>query len=449
MEYAEILSNNNLLKTYSTPLFKIAQQFVLLHFSIINATEVVKTWRSKLYILFAVVLLLAACGSKQQKKKVVPQTKTCFEQHKLTVAQDSAIRIEIHAGAKAAGIDSVFQKKFTRQGFNGTVLIAQKGVIIYENALGYLDFSSKTPLSLNSAFQLASISKTFTGVAILMMAQEGKIRMEDSIQQYLPQFPYHGIRIADLLSHRSGLPNYLYAFENKRRINGAPPTNDTIMKWFNQADPLPPPYARPGRSFSYNNSNFVVLACILEKVSGMRYADFMRRRIFEPLEMRHSYIDTLASAALLQLRTSGHNGQRLNKRDFYDGVYGDKGVYSTVEDMAKWYYALINNCLLNEYWLKQAFTPRNLEKKSRHNYGLGFRLMTKNTSMKKVEYVYHSGWWQGFSTMFWYSPANDYVIIILSNKHSMNVYDIKPVIAILEGPRKTEEISVEEAIDSL
>src|SRR5664279_4120285 len=87
------------------------------------------------------------------------------------------------------------------------------------------------------------------------------------------------------------------------------------------------------------------------------------------LEMHHSYIDTPASDSLKELRTSGHNGNRMNRRDFYDGVYGDKGVYSTVEDMAKWYYALKNNCLLNKYWLKQAFTPRNLEKKSRHNYG--------------------------------------------------------------------------------
>jgi CubicO group peptidase (beta-lactamase class C family) len=416
---------------------------------IINSAKVKTKWISKLYILFAVTLFLSACTSKQQKMKELPQTKTCIEQHKLSAAQVSAIRKEIHANAKAIRIDSLFQKKFTKQGFNGTVLIAQKGVTIYENAFGYRDYTSKTPLNLNSAFQLASISKTFTGVGILMMAEEGKLKMSDSIQQYLPRFPYHGITIADLLSHRSGLPNYLYAFENKRKLYGPPPTNDTILKWFIEANPLPAPYARPGKHFSYNNSNFVVLSCILAKVSEMSYANFMRKRIFEPLEMRHSYIDMPAPDSLFQLRTSGHNGNRINKRDFYDGVYGDKGVYSTVEDMAKWYYALTNNCLLNKYWIKEAFTPRNLEKKSRHNYGLGFRLMTKNTNMKKAEYVYHTGWWQGYSTMFWYSPADDYIIIILSNKHSMSAYDIKPIMAMLEGSRKAEEISDTEAIDTL
>jgi len=402
---------------------------------------------SILYLLLPVIFVLSACKGRQQHK--VPETKPCLEQHKLSAAQDSAIRMEIHAGEKAAKIDSIFQRKFKRQGFNGAVLIAQSGVTIYKNAFGYRDFSSKTPLCLNSAFQLASISKTFTGVAVLMMAQEGKLRLDDSIQRFLPGFPYHGITISDLLSHRSGLPNYLYAFENKRKLAGRPPSNDTILKWFTEADPLLAPYNKPGCSFNYNNTNFVLLACILEKVSGMKYADFMRNRIFEPIEMSHSYIDTLAPASLLQLRTSGHNGNRVVKRDFYDGVYGDKGVYSTVEDMARWYFALRNNCLLNEYWLKQAFTPQSFEKKSRHNYGLGFRLMTKNTNMKKVEYIYHGGWWVGYSTMFWYSPADDYVIIILGNKRSTSVYETKPIISILEGSRKAEEISAEDATDTL
>ncbi|MDP4240498.1 MAG: serine hydrolase domain-containing protein [Bacteroidota bacterium] len=428
---------------------KIEELFVLLLFTIINPTKVNTKWISKLCIFFTVTLTLSACLSREQKRRIVPQTKTCFEQHRLTAAQYSAIRIEIHADAKAARLDSLFQKKYTRQGLNGTVLIAQKGVTIYENAFGYRDYLSKTKLTLNSAFQLASISKTFTGVAILMMIQEGKLRLNDSIQQYLPRFPYHGITIADLLSHRSGLPNYLYTFENKRMRNEAPPTNDSILKWFCEANPTPAPYGKPGKLFSYNNSNFVMLSCILAKVSGMSYADFIRKRIFEPLEMHHSYIDTPVSDSLKELRTSGHNGNRVNQRDFYDGVYGDKGVYSTVEDMAKWYYALKNNCLLNKYWLKQAFTPRNLEKKSRHNYGLGFRLMTKNTNMRKVEYVYHTGWWQGYSTMFWYSPSNDYIIIILSNKHSMCTYDIKTAITILEGGHKEEEILANEDIDTL
>jgi len=437
-----------LLKTYSTPPLKIEELFVLLLLIIINPTRVNTRWISKLYIFLAITLTLTSCLSREQKKRFVPQTKTCFEQHRLTAAQVSAIRIEIHAGAKAVRLDSLFQKKYTRQGFNGTVLIAQKGVTIYENAFGYRDLSSKTKLTLNSAFQLASISKTFTGVAILMMIQEGKIRLYDSIQQYLPQFPYHGITIGELLSHRSGLPNYLYTFEDKRMQNEAPPTNDSILKWFCEANPTPPPYGKPGKHFSYNNSNFVLLSCILQKVSGMRYADFIRTRIFEPLEMHHSYIDTPTSDSLKELRTSGHNGNRVNRRDFYDGVYGDKGVYSTVEDMAKWYYALINNCLLNKYWLKQAFTPRNLEKKSTHNYGLGFRLKTKSSNMKKVEYVYHTGWWQGYSTMFWYSPANDYIIIILSNKHSNCVYDIKTAISILEGGHSEEEISDNDDMDT-
>ncbi len=399
-----------------------------------------------LYIPLILVMLFSSCKSKQH---LVPVTKQCFEKLKLTTAQERAIRKEIHATEKTGRIDSLFQKKHLRQGFNGTVLIAQKGVVLYENVFGYQDFTAKTPLYLNSAFQLASISKTFTGVAILMMVQEGKLKITDSIQKFFPDFPYHGISIENLLSHRSGLPNYLYTFEDKHRSAASPPTNDSILNWFIQADPIPPAYGKPGVHFSYNNSNYVILACILQKVSRMKYADFIRSRILLPLEMLHSYIDTIAPDSLLHLRTSGHDGNHTRERDFYDGVYGDKGVYSTVEDIAKWYYALQNECLLNHYWLNQAFTPRSFEKKGRHNYGLGFRLMTQSTNMKKVEYIYHGGWWAGYSTMLWSSPSYEYVIIILGNKKSMAVYEIKPIIEILEEKGKADEEAGEDATDSL
>ena len=409
------------------------------------------TWLSpsKYFCLIAIaslLLLLSACGNQPRK---VPVTLNCIQKHLLTAAEVASIRKEIHATEKAASLDSLFQKKHDRQGFNGAVLVAQKGIILYENVFGYRNFASKEPLCLNSAFQLASISKTFTGVAVLLLIQEGKIKLTDSVQQYLPGFPYHGISIQDLLSHRSGLPNYRYVFEDKSRLSGPFPNNDSILNWFREAKPLPPVYSKPGCFFSYSNTNFIVLASILEKVSGMKYADFIRTRIFTPLEMRHSYIDSLAPDSLLKMKTTGYNGNRPRERDFYDGVYGDKAVFSTVEDMARWYFALHNECLLNKYWLKQAFTPRSFEKKGRHNYGLGFRIMTDPSNMEKAEYVYHGGWWAGYSTMFWTSPSKDYVIIVLGNKRSGSVYDVKPVIEILEQNGNADEDTSSEAGDSL
>jgi CubicO group peptidase (beta-lactamase class C family) len=314
----------------------------------------------------------------------------------------------------------------------------QKGIILYQNVFGYSDIRKKDSLNINSAFQLASISKTFTGTAILLLAQDNKLKLSDSIQQYIPAFPYHGITIENLLSHRSGLPNYLYCFEQKRRENIAAPTNDTVLKWFAEADSLPAPYNQPGKSFNYNNSNFIILASVIERVSKMSYPEFIRTRIFVPLGMTHSFIDTIAPDSVLINRTTGHQGNTSRQREFFDGVYGDKGVYASVGDMERWYFALQSGCLLNKHYLKEAFTPRSFEHKSRHNYGLGFRLMTDADNMKKVHYVYHGGWWAGFSTMLWMDMDADIAIIVLGNKKNNSVYDIRSILSIIEDNMDTD-----------
>lgn len=385
-----------------------------------------------------VILIVTTPGCSDHPTHDPQQLVDCLHRKKLSPEEESRIRKEIHAREKALALDTLFKKKAKSQGFNGAVLIAQKGVILYQNIFGFADLNQKDSLCINSAFQLASVSKTFTGTGVLLLAQDGKLKLADTIQHFIPGFPYHGITIEQLLSHRSGLPNYLYCFEDKRKLNGTAPSNDTVLKWFSEADPLPPAYNLPGRNFSYNNSNFVILASIIEKVSGMNYPDFIRTRIFEPLGMTHSFIDTIAPDTILGYRTSGHQGNRKRAREFFDGVYGDKGIYSTVGDMERWYFALHSGCLLNKHWLDEAFRPRSFEHKSRHNYGLGFRLMTDPVDMKKVHYVYHGGWWAGYSTMFWMDMDADIVIIVLGNRKNNSVYDIKSVLAILEGNKDTD-----------
>ena len=396
------------------------------------------------FLLTAIqVFITPGCTNKTVKTPV--QLVECIAAERLSPEQEARIRKKIHASEKELSLDSLFKKKAKNQGFNGAVLIAQKGVILYQNVFGYADLKTRDSLNINSAFQLASISKTFTGTAVLLLAQDKKIKLQDSIQKFIPSFPYHGITIENLLSHRSGLPNYLYSFENKRRQNGSAPTNDTVLKWFSEADSFPKAYNKPDKSFNYNNSNFIILASVIEKASGLSYEQFIRTRIFEPLGMKHSFVDTIAPDSLLCNRTTGHQGNRCREREFFDGVYGDKGIYASVGDMERWYFALHSGCLLNKHWLKEAFTPRSFEHKSRHNYGLGFRLMTDPKEMNKVHYVYHGGWWAGFSTMFWMDMDADIVIIVLGNRKNNSVYDIKSVLSILEGTKDPELEGINDA----
>lgn len=400
---------------------------------------------SLFFLTVVQVFITPGCSVKPAGSPV--ELKDCIAKNRLTAEQEAHIRKNIHATEKTYSLDTLFKKKAKSQGFNGAVLIAQKGVILYQNVFGYANLNTKDSLTLNSAFQLASISKTFTATAVLLLAQDKKLKLQDSIQKFIPSFPYHGITIENLLSHRSGLPNYLYCFEDKRRKNGPAPNNDTILKWFSTADSLPKPYNRPGKSFSYNNSNFIILASIIEKISGMSYEHFIRTRIFEPLGMSHTFIDTIAPDSLLRNRTTGFQGNRRREREFFDGVYGDKGIFATVGDMERWYFALHSGCLLSKHWLKEAFTPRSFEHKSRHNYGLGFRLMTDPKEMNKVHYVYHGGWWAGFSTMLWMDMDADIAIIVLSNRKNNTVYDIKSVLSILEGNKDSELGSVNDGGD--
>lgn len=383
-------------------------------------------FRKLLPWVLAIVSLIAC----QEKKSRVPDTEKCI-QIKGTSATDS-IRIAkaIHATSKIYRLDTLFQHKAKLQGFNGTVLIAQKGIALYRKSFGFAKINQQTPLTIQHCFQLASLSKTFTGTAALMLVQAGKLSLDDSVQKFFPGFPYPGVTIGDLLSHRSGLPNYLHVFDTQK-ANGRIPNNDSIIQWLMHW-PMPEgAVGKPGVHFSYNNSNFVLLASIIEKVSGLTYPEYLNRHIFSPLGMNHTFVDTLLPKGMSILRTSGHQGSHERERDFYDGVYGDKGIWSDVDDLLIWYKAIQHHCLLNKYYTGLAFTPRSFERISRHNYGYGFRIMTSATDPQHAEYVYHGGWWAGYCTMFWMDLKNDFVIIILSNKKSSAAYEVKPIIEIL------------------
>ena len=398
-----------------------------------------------IFLLFAVIISWSSCS--RRKKEVAPaDVRNCIDLRFPSKKEEASIRREINADLKSRRLDSLFREKARLRGFNGAVLIAQRGVIIYKNAFGYTGPDRKTPLSTDHIFQLASVSKTFTAIATLMLAERKALSLDDSVQKFFRDFPYHGIRIKDLLSHRSGLPNYIYAFDEWRNTVTVPPTNSTIMRWFAVSSPPPVPYNLPDVAFSYNNTNYIILASIIAKVSGKTYAEFLKTEIFEPLGMVHTFVDTLCPVSLKALKTFGHDYNRRRDRDFFDGVYGDKGIYSTVDDMMRWYMALSSHCLLSRHLLKEAFTPRSLEHRSRHNYGYGFRLITDPGNMNKVEYVYHGGWWAGYSSMILFDLRDDYVVIVLSNRKNTSVYENKNVMDILDDKPTDEN---EEEIDSI
>lgn len=347
----------------------------------------------------------------------------------------AAILNSPHTKAQQQELASFYQASLVRAGFNGAIIVAKKGVVIFEQYHGLENYRTKSPLTDSSSFQMASVSKTFTGMGILWLAEKKKLSLDDTVQKYFPEFPYMGITLRMLLSHRSGLPNYLYfcdsIWPNKDKFL----TNEDVIRLMVQHKP--PIQHQPDTHFQYCNTNFMLLGAIIEKVSGQKYGAFMEQTFFQPLGMTNTFVyDPATAARRHQTISHRYNGQA-EPDTYFDGVIGDKGIYSTALDMLKWDQSLYGDKLFSAQTMKDAYTPYSHEKAGVRNYGLGWRLMVYPDSS---EIVYHNGWWHGNNTVFYRIIKDTTTIIILGNKYNRNIYHaVKPISAILGHGNGDEE----------
>ncbi|MCX6318279.1 MAG: serine hydrolase [Bacteroidetes bacterium] len=306
--------------------------------------------------------------------------------------------------------------------FNGGILIAREGAVIYEKYNGLVDIRKKDSITPHTPFHIASTSKTFTAVAILRLIQQGRLSLNDSIAKFFPRLPYPGITVKMLLNHRSGLPNYLYFMSNNKwgmgpdgKWNKKMATNEDVLQMM--IDTHPDKTGNPDGRFSYCNTNYVLLALIIEKITGQPYPAYMQQHIFTPLQMNDTYVFTLKDT--LTATPSFTNRGVYWDRDFLDATYGDKNIYTTPRDLLKWDQALYTDQVLSKAWLDSAFAPYSFEKPSIHNYGLGWRLQLLPNG-KKV--VYHFGKWHGSNAAFARLMDEKATIIIIGNRFTRYIY---------------------------
>ncbi|MBA9077545.1 serine hydrolase domain-containing protein [Rufibacter quisquiliarum] len=318
--------------------------------------------------------------------------------------QDSVQKLARH-------LDSVFTKYKMKRGFNGTILVTKYDQVVYKKAFGLADFYKRDSNTVETAFQLASVSKQFTAVAIMMLKDQGKLQYEDSVQQYIPEFPYHGITIRQLLTHQSGLSNYTYFADKLWPDRKQNLTNQDVVNLM--VTHQPKPYYKPNTRFDYSNTGYSLLATIVEKVSGVPFATFLRKQIFEPLEMKHTFTYSPDVATLTGPIATGHTRNRQKRTtDYLDTVLGDKGIFSTVDDLYKWDQALYTQKLVKRETLQEAFTGSRPSKKNEEDYGFGWRIKPLPNGDTAV---YHGGLWHGFSTYFLRNPKDHSALIVLSN----------------------------------
>ncbi len=341
----------------------------------------------------------------------------------------------------------IYNNLLVSSGFNGGIIVAKNGEVIFEDYRGVFNYKTNSPITANSQFHIASVSKTFTAMVVLKLMEQSKININADVRTYLPAFPYNNITIKDLLSHRSGLPNYVHLMEGKitetfkqknkkgrwvtytkitkdKNLKQGFISNQDVLQFF--VDRRPILEAQPDTKFKYCNTNFALLALIVEKVTGKDFPTYMKETVFEPLGMKDTYIfstkDTAKYTPSYKYNFVPYNIEKL------DCVYGDKNVYSTPRDMLLWDKALYTNAYVKPQTMQLACTACSNEKPGTHNYGLGWRLFTyPNNTIP-----YHNGWWHGNNAVFTRLVKDTATIIVLGNKYNPKIYKAKQIANIFQ-----------------
>ena len=319
-------------------------------------------------------------------------------------------------------MDSLLKRINKRHDFNGAILIAKNEKIVYSNQIGIADFKKKVPLHKESIFQLASVSKQFTAAAIMLLTERDKIKLTDTVNVYFPDFPYKNVTIKNLLNHTSGLPKYFWVAEHKWSEEKAP-INSEMMELLETSNVQR--FFKPGRNFDYSNTGYFVLASIVEKVSGISFSAFLKSNIFEPLQMKNSYVYSFENDSIRKNQLNGyrlHRGWRHIKirGSVNDAIVGDKNVYTTAEDLYRWTQGLNTGRLLTKESLELMYSKGETVYGREVPYGFGFRIATKGQKS-----IYHHGKWNGFSTGLTKYLEDDLVVIVLEHTSYTGMQSLK------------------------
>ena len=398
----------------------------------------------RMSFLLGIFLFTCACGTSQHNNSNIDS---------LSKVLTPALKEQY-----ASQLKTKYEQLFKNQ-FSGQIVVAKNGQIVFEEYKGYANMAEKTLMNAETPIHLASISKTFTAMSILKLWENKQIDLKDPVTKYLPKFPYTFVNIEQLLSHRSGLPDYTYLMDPPKYITVK--TKTKRGKWVSKlqidpkaknyketnynnqdvldflADKRPAPQANPGKVFKYCNTNYVILALIIEKITGKDFPTYIQETIFKPLKMEHSFI--FCQQNIDKYLPSYNDKSIPYKIEKYDLIYGDKSVYSTAKDLLLWDKALRGTSFLTQATLQMAYEPKSPITKDFHNYGLGWRMIA---NPNENILIFHNGWWHGNNTVFTRLIKDDATIIILGNKYNKTIYKGKQFANVFTG--KSDSTLVEE-----
>jgi CubicO group peptidase (beta-lactamase class C family) len=356
--------------------------------------------------------------------------------------------------SRSQQLDTLLTSLHKQQKFYGNVLVAEKGNVIYQRSFGKANEETGADLNNESIFELASVSKQFTAMGIMLLKKQGKLSYDDSLRHFFPELPYSNITVRHLLNHTSGLPDYMnLMIENCNQDKIA--TNADMIRLLSLHKPAI--HFLPGIKWEYSNTGYALLASIIEKASGKSFAEYLEKNIFKPLGMKRTMVFRRRfEKKTLDNYAYGYGYNKLLEKFILpdddsgvakmviclDGIVGDGTVNSTTSDLLKWDRALYTDQLLPKEQLEEAFQKGVLNDGRKTDYGFGWGIY-KLTNIGRV--VSHTGGWPGYNTLIERHLDSTKLIIILRN-HETNANILQKIRNILYGLK--EEIKKETPIAS-
>jgi len=340
------------------------------------------------------------------------------------------------------------------------VIVIKDGQILLKKGYGLANLESKNPIGPDTTFLLGSVTKQFTAMAIMMLAERGNLRYENPLSKFFPEFPPYArkITIRHLLNHMAGFPEYDdlflesgkldkdYPRSAKTKPSNFEPTAKDALAILAQ---VKAPRFAAGEKWEYSNSGYVILAQIVEKVSGQSFSQFLRQNIFTPLGMKRSLLYDETRPKIQNVATSYTLKDGVYKDIDYtpqNAIYGEDNIYTTVEDMYKWDQALYTEKLVKAATLKEAFTPGKLNDGEITEYGFGWRLR----KFLGLNTVAHGGSWVGFRTHILRFPDQHFTVVVLANLAELGVDDYAGKISkIYLGAKMTLPVAIQLAPEAM
>ena len=392
-------------------------------------------------ILQFLLLLLVLSSCMKEKKIEIKELKDAelpkdaLPKMKPLVNETPKLTAEYINSTKSS-VEAFYNKNWPNNSMNGSFLVAKNGQIIYEKYEGFANFRDKTPITSTTPIHIASVSKVLTATAILKLVNAQRIDLDDKVTVYLKEFPYPEVTVRMLLSHRSGMRSYAYFTDRDKNVwdrHNTLTNQDILTIMGTKKIGLE---QKTGTRFAYCNTNYAMLALIIEKVTKLSYREAMSQMIFKPLGMTNTFV--LDFDKDKKKVAPSYKGNRVEIGiDYLDKVYGDKNIYSTPRDLLKFDRARNSPSFLEPELLKQVYTGYSNEHPGRKNYGLGIRMINWETGKS---FYFHNGWWHGFTSSYITLKDENVTIIALSNKFTKSTYSVRKLAPLFgDYPFKVED----------